>query len=378
MRKLTSIMMVFLLLMGTNSIPAYAAELSEDVKQQVVELVEKYISDAYDGEYDLLEINSEVLSAEVDESTAQVVVKTNLVKMLVEEDVYDLPFIQGMTSSVQKLERVRSNDAALARYVLNEQVEAMSEYIGMEQEQNEVFRVSFDVADTDLSDVTLEVLGINEYIPAEYFGPKSTTEQYMSGQAELQENIVNTREALAIVCPEVDVQNANALETMETKSTISYDRLAARDYANKYTSECRSTYNTKYWNPNYVWHTENGGVDCANYVSQAIFAGGIPKDSTWKPESIAWVNTGRYNANGLTHYMTNKGYFKESTQSTCAAGGFMSHTDFSHVIFIVANDGKDLLFSSHTADRLKASFAGSYYKNMDYYYINPVYNKYLQ
>ena len=73
--------------------------------------------------------------------------------------------------------------------------------------------------------------------------------------------------------------------------------------------------------------------------------------------------------------MTNKGYFKKSTQSTCAAGGFISHTDFSHVIFVVANDGKDLLFSSHTADRLKASFAGSYYKNMDYYYINPVYSK---
>ena len=74
----------------------------------------------------------------------------------------------------------------------------------------------------------------------------------------------------------------------------------------------------------------------------------------------------------------NKGYFKASTQSACAAGGFMSHTDFSHVIFIVANDGKDLLFSSHTADRLKQSFAGNYYKNMNYYYINPVYNKDLQ
>jgi len=76
--------------------------------------------------------------------------------------------------------------------------------------------------------------------------------------------------------------------------------------------------------------------------------------------------------------MVDKGYFKKSTQSTCAAGGFMSHTDMSHVIFIVANNGKELHFSAHTADRLQQSFASNYYKDMDYYYISPTYNKDLQ
>lgn len=378
MKKFLAMAIALICTVGANHISVYAADVSDDMQQQSIVLVNDFISDAYKGEYNLLELNSDVLSVDVNGSTAQVVVKTNLVKMLVEKDVHDLPFIKGMTSSVETLEKARSTDAALARYVLDEQVEAMSEYIGAEQEQNEVFRVSFDVSDTDLSNAKLEVLGLDEYIPAQYFGPKSSSEQYRNGKIELQANVDSTREALAISCPDVDINSAKALGTIPTKAKISYDRIAARDYANRYTSECGNGYNTDYWNPNYKWHTENGGVDCANYVSQAIYAGGIPQDSTWKPESTAWVNTGKNNSGGLTHYMVNKGYFKPSTQSTCAAGGFMSHTDFSHVIFIVANDGKDLLFSSHTADRLKQSFAGSYYKNMNYYYINPAYNKSLQ
>lgn len=71
--------------------------------------------------------------------------------------------------------------------------------------------------------------------------------------------------------------------------------------------------------------------------------------------------------------MVNSGYFKKVTRNTCAAGGFISHTDFSHVIFVVANDTVTMQFSSHTADRKQASFAGSYYKNFDYYYINSAY-----
>lgn len=378
MKKLFALFMVLVCSVGVNCIPVFATDISEEIQQQAVDLVDSLIYDAYEGEYNLIEVDSDVFSTDVNGSIAQIVIKTHLVKMLVEEDVHDLPFIKGMTSSVEKLQRARSNDAALARFVLDEQIEAMSEYIGVEQEQNEVFRVSFDISDTDLSDATIEVFGLNEFIPAEYFGPESSSEQYMNGKTELQENIQYTKEALAISCPEADVRSKQSLDAIGSKATISYDRRAAAAYANTYTSECGDSYNTEYWNPDYVAHTEHGGNDCANYVSQAIYAGGIPTDSTWKPESIAWVNTGRNNKNGLTHYMTDKGYFQESTQSTCAAGGFMSHTDISHVIFIVANDGKELLFSSHTADRLQASFKGDYYKDMDYYYINPVYNKDLQ
>lgn len=180
---------------------------------------------------------------------------------------------------------------------------------------------------------------------------------------------------------EVTVNKKSKAKTQASASTVHalasfvYDRIAARDYANTYTSEVTSSpyYNTSKWNPNYAWHTESGGVDCANYVSQSMYAGGIPTDSTWKPETTAWVNTGRYNSGGLKQYMVdNKGYFFSTTKSGTSAGGFISAVNYSHVMFIVANDGVTMQFSAHTNDRLKASFA-SFGSDYQFYYVNSAY-----
>lgn len=323
----------------------------------------------------VFKLYSSIDSLTIENGVGEIVVKSNFEKILKASDVSQLPYIQGMTDSVRNLEKTRSNDVMLAQFVLDEQVLAVSEYIGEVQEENAIFKVSFDVSQKDLSDATLEVFEIDEFIPAKYFLPETSEKLYTDGLSELQDNVESTKNALAVAYPDVYLKNGLSLDKLKSSNvkSITYDRIAARDYANTYTSECGSGYDTSYWNTDYVWHTENGGVDCANYVSQAIHAGGIPTDSTWKPESIAWVNTGRYNSSGLTHYMVNSGYFKKVTRNTCAAGGFISHTDFSHVIFVVANDTVTMQFSSHTADRKQASFAGSYYKNFDYYYINSAY-----
>jgi len=76
--------------------------------------------------------------------------------------------------------------------------------------------------------------------------------------------------------------------SLATASVLgSYNRTAARNYINTYTSntsnKCAGTsvlQNTAYYNPAY--QTQDC-ADCANYVSQALNAGGIPRDSTWKP-----------------------------------------------------------------------------------------------
>ena len=129
MKKFLAMAMALVCTVGTNYVAVYAADVSDEMKQKSIDYVNEFVSDAYEGEYKLLEINSDVLSADVEDSTAQVVVKTNLVKMLVEEDVHDLPVVKGMTNAVETLEKARSTDAVLARYVLDEQVQALSEYI---------------------------------------------------------------------------------------------------------------------------------------------------------------------------------------------------------------------------------------------------------
>lgn len=381
MRKISSLLLSLLLMMSTFAFSISASELeinydvSSDMNQQAIELIEDFISDAYSEYYEVGNFTSKIASTNVMDNKAEIEIMVNFEKVLKASNVSELPFIQGMTASVRNLERARSTDTPISKYILNEQIIAISEYIGEIQEENAIFKVSSNILNDTLSNPILEVYGVDDFIPAEYFIPQSSDELYAEGISDLEKNVISTKEAMAVVYPDLDVNriSESQINMLQNTRAIKYDRLAARNYANQYTSECGNSFNTDYWNKNYAWHTENGGVDCANYVSQAIFAGGIPTDTTWKPESLAWVNTGKNNSGGLAPYMTGKGYFKTATRSTCAAGGFISHTDFSHVIFVVANDTVTMQFSSHTADRLKASFAGSYYANFNYYSINSLY-----
>lgn len=70
MKKLLSILMTLAMTIGIGT-SVYAAEnveISEDMKHQAIDLVEQYISDAYEGEYDLLEMKSDVLSTDIESS----------------------------------------------------------------------------------------------------------------------------------------------------------------------------------------------------------------------------------------------------------------------------------------------------------------------
>jgi len=60
---------------------------------------------------------------------------------------------------------------------------------------------------------------------------------------------------------------------------VTYNPAAAIAYADRWAMSANTG--------SYVFHN---GVDCANFVSQCLFAGGLPQSSTWKPESVAWVN----------------------------------------------------------------------------------------
>lgn len=60
---------------------------------------------------------------------------------------------------------------------------------------------------------------------------------------------------------------------------VTYNPVAAIAYADRWAMSANTG--------SYVFHN---GVDCANFVSQCLFAGGLPQSSTWKPESVAWVN----------------------------------------------------------------------------------------
>jgi len=137
-----------------------------------------------------------------------------------------------------------------------------------------------------------------------------------------------------------------------------YNRLAARDYANRWTSnpttyKCNGSNpgciqdDTKYNNAVYEHHCCN---DCANFVSQALRSGGIPEDTVWKPASDTWEIVPY-----LVGYMTTMDVLRTGTLGTCVAG-YPVQTSSTHIVLMVYNDGVTEKYSAHTSDRLQANW----------------------
>ena len=62
--------------------------------------------------------------------------------------------------------------------------------------------------------------------------------------------------------------------------------------AENYNPSAAVAYASQYWNnynPAYNNYNSVGG-DCANFVSQCLYAGGIPQDGTWYNGSSAWIS----------------------------------------------------------------------------------------
>lgn len=98
-----------------------------------------------------------------------------------------------------------------------------------------------------------------------------------------------------------------------------YDVQSAIDYANRWcgifvkdldyeNGNSTSGQHDSYYNTS-VYVTQS--ADCANFVSQCLVAGGLSKDSTWKPYSVPWVR-----ASALADYLISLGYLSVSADST--------------------------------------------------------------
>lgn len=142
------------------------------------------------------------------------------------------------------------------------------------------------------------------------------------------------------------------LTSSNTLQAVSYDRLAARDWA-------RDNYAAK---PEYPSKTV-GGTDCANFVSKALNKGGIPQDKSGKWYQAAtwggwpgdhWFRTGYNGKTGVVIYMSNKGYFaKESKLSKVIAGSIMYWNKTSHVALVTYSDGSTIKYTQHGASQTK-------------------------
>ncbi len=113
-------------------------------------------------------------------------------------------------------------------------------------------------------------------------------------------------------------------------------------------------------NSDYTWWGDQGG-DCANFVSQCLYAGGFPKTKLWYPDSGNWIGQ-----NELRSYLNSIGAGKLLTSpknSDLKKGDLVwynwdgkgSNTD--HVTICVGTDSSGVpLIDSHTAARKRVKW----------------------
>ncbi|RXI44924.1 hypothetical protein DP145_11645 [Clostridium tetani] len=103
-----------------------------------------------------------------------------------------------------------------------------------------------------------------------------------------------------------NLHNTLQINNIQERKYPGYDGIAAAKYAVKYAIN---------YNPEYQDYNGRGG-DCTNFISQCIYAGGIPTDNVWYKDSHAWIRVVE-----LRSWLLKKGYARELTVQDNAKEG---------------------------------------------------------
>jgi RNA polymerase sigma-70 factor (ECF subfamily) len=360
--------LVFVLVLVTSSLTVNASSISgldNGLQQAVSNYLLDFVTESYNEYYVIGDWSVTIFSSEVVDDIFVVEADAVFTKTLKFKSVDELPYMKAIANVKQVVlesgklapnsaTELNAQQVVLATNWLNKDIafqkSELSQYIGMEQSATNRFKLMLNES--------LELVGnsLNVFYGVDYFSEES---YYLDSESDLIESFSQEISA--------NIAKASLEPIIQTQVALPvYHRLTARDYSDIYAL----TYNPAYTNQN-----PNGG-DCANFVSQCIFAGGIPKDSLWTTYTVSWVNTGKNaqtNNAGLWRYMTNdqgtsgKAYFSEVTRSQAAAGGFILwKSPYSHVAFINKNDTVTMTYNAHNTDCANVSFATSEFANNGY------------
>lgn len=279
-----------------------------------------------------------------------------------------------------EMEDVSIVSADVARLATSEIASFIDEletlYIGQEDSSRLPFRATFNLAGEPVAIGAIGFSGAT--YDATKLVPSTTAEMCANGVAQVNSIVQN-----AIMT----VQTASAASLTDEKEV--YHRVTARDYANTWTSNPTNgaKKDTSCWrissNPNATAPFYAAfSSDCANYVSQAIYAGGIEKTTGPDVSDLYWyghsngASNGWANCGGLYNYFTRNNYWTESDFTWCNAGGVIflinSAGNRTHVVMCVKNDTAERRFSAHTTDHqnepyTEDTFLGGETKSLEYW-----------
>lgn len=335
------------------------------------------MEEGYGVYYDFIESHVTLLERHVEENTVEEEFFLEIVAVLKADSVKEMDYYQGALSgygeaisttivSTETLSAFQKTDVQNQyTMIMDESISDLytefNQYIGEEQLFPFSVKAIYELGKVDEA-VLLFDNGI-EYASVEDVLPATSQELYNMGYANIQETAMQAQEAMA----ENDVQALAGAYSI-------YNAVA---YMESYTSNasgcnihsgCGAAVNTTKYNPAYTFYvgTDSDGdfyhTDCANFVSQALYAGGLPTDSTWYAGSTAWKRVSE-----LCTYMTGKGYWSRIPYTNVAVGDILRFdpSEASHIVMITAFDGVSFRYSGHTNDKL--NYAISLSSNNEYY-----------
>jgi len=300
--------------------------------------------------------------------------QVHLNKTLKINEVDELPFIRGMLKVMgitnynyearcdQKVNAILTTHPGLtaeqakeAVKVLDEKYQELASYIGVADDSYLTLKMEAEFRHNACENVKLYLQQQDGYVSAEQILPSSPEEMEKDGF---------TAGASLVIPHGVNYPSLYP----------GYDRIKARDYANAWTSNSTElrphglAYRTiSYWNNSkWPYFTNACHADCADYVSQALNAGGIPVDpGQWDRLNDGGNGWAWTSVPGLKNYMINqKGYWRASTWASASAGGVIVIPNY-HVMMIVKNDTVERLYSAHTNDKKQCPYSN--HSDWEYY-----------
>lgn len=361
MKRFLSVFLMIALLVSSVSF-VFAKDFLTDSKENK-NILEQELSKLIDKQmklykWKLIDSSYEVVAQSVDNDKLTVDYSVAITHRLDYPAAKDVPVLKGKMKYLDELnanakansEKIRYAKAKVAQWEKN-----LQSYINEDQQMYETIRVVALL--NDKNEVVKNSIQFSFQQPDDSFTSAdeflvvdSEDEVFQSSYDDIKKNATKIKET--------DSTRPAAYAYIPTYDA--YDSAAAVSYANKWvkatTKACKTGSTTVQdyanYNPAYAKYQCN---DCANFVSQCLYAGGIPQTTTWAPGKLAWINTG-YSSSyyGLVEYMVDNYYAISTTKASVEAGGMISMTGYSHVMFVVYNDGTTVKYNAHSSDRYQS------------------------
>lgn len=312
------------------SVGAFAASSQLPTTEQVIEIGEQkileYITEREAEYYNVKNIDLEIYDLEESSADLSFNVVATITHKLKADDPSELPYVQGILSGMG------TEKPAANLTVLSPMLREFESHINEDTRMNLYFSVSASIDSLNTvteDDVQLFALdSMDNKVDVSQFDIPTANEMFEQGYAGAKAMLASVEATRA--APEIS-------------NWDDYDRIAARDYAYNWWGPEDSDYNPDYTN----WNS--GGGDCANFVSQCIYAGGVPTSSDWKKDSSAWISTSK-----LASYMTTNGYATEESYTVTNAGNFA--TKPGHSVLVTINNGVDICYTAHNKNKKDTAF----------------------